>query len=79
MPAETLALVFTGFFATGLSHAADPPPDMDMLEFLGHFETADGRWLDPLTLGEHTVEPAKPAPQEKQPPPKEPQEEKRHD
>lgn len=79
MPVETLALVFTGFFAAGLSHAADPPPDMEMLEFLGRFETANGRWLDPLSLDERVAEPARTAPQEPRPQPKEPPEEKRHD
>ena len=80
MPAETLALVFTGFFASGLAQSADPPPDMEMLEFLGHFETAGGHWLDPMSLDEHVAEPAKAtAPQEPRPQPKAPQEEKRHD
>ncbi len=29
-----------------------PPPDMEMLEFLGTFETARGKAIDPLLLNE---------------------------
>jgi hypothetical protein len=79
MPAEALALVFSGFFAAGLSHATDPAPDMEMLEFLGRFETADGHWLDPLSLDERVAGPAKTAPQDPKSHPKAPPEEKRHD
>ena len=80
MPAEAFALVFAGFFATGLAQASDPPPDMEMLEFLGRYQTADGHWLDPMSLDERVAEPAKAAaPRQPPPQPKAPQEEKRHD
>lgn len=79
MPAETLALVFTGFFATGFSHATEPAPDMEMLEFLGRFETADGHWMDPLSLDDRVAEPARTTPQDPRPQPKAPPEEKRHE
>lgn len=29
---------------------AEPPPDMDFLEFLGSWQTRDGRWVDPLQV-----------------------------
>lgn len=47
MPAELCALLFTGLLATG---SAAEPADVEMLEFLGNFETQDGQWLDPLSL-----------------------------
>lgn len=49
MPAELCALLFTGLLATGSAQPAEPA-DMEMLEFLGNFETQDGQWLDPLSL-----------------------------
>jgi hypothetical protein len=30
--------------------ANDEPPSMELLEFLGSFETPEGEWLDPLML-----------------------------
>ena len=31
---------------------AEDPAFMELIEFIGSFETADGRWLDPLELEE---------------------------
>lgn len=31
--------------------AEDEVPSLELLEFLGSFETADGQWLDPTQLG----------------------------
>jgi hypothetical protein len=31
----------------------EDPPDLEMLEFLGTFETADGKMIDPLQFKEH--------------------------
>lgn len=45
------ALLFTGLLATGsAAKPAEQPADVEMLEFLGNFETQDGQWLDPLSL-----------------------------
>jgi len=65
MPAELCALLFTGLLATG---SANPPEaaDMEMLEFLGNFETRDGQWLDPLSLDDRAPEQPAPAREEKQ-------------
>lgn len=51
MPPEWLAVLFTGLLAAGTATAPEPA-DAELLEFLGSFETADTRWLDPLSLGE---------------------------
>jgi len=32
-------------------------PDADMLEFLGTYETSDGKWIDPTTLDDSAGEP----------------------
>jgi hypothetical protein len=46
------ALILVGIvLAPALGMAGDEtPPDMEMLEFLGGFETARGKPLDPLAL-----------------------------
>lgn len=49
MPAELCALLFTGLLASGSAKPAETA-DVEMLEFLGNFETQDGQWLDPLSL-----------------------------
>lgn len=38
--------------AAWLAAMAAAPPDPELLEFLGTFETADGEWVDPLALAE---------------------------
>ena len=52
MRAEPFALMLMAAgFAVGVAAKDAPePPSMDMLEFLGSFETAGGRFIDPLQL-----------------------------
>jgi hypothetical protein len=69
MPVDALTLLLTGLLAAGVEPAAGAPPDPELLEFLGSFETA-GRWLDPLVLDERERAEAAPEP---------PREENRHD
>jgi hypothetical protein len=58
VPAELATVILTSLFAAG----AAPPdlPEPEMLEFLGSFETADGKWLDPTILDEKAVDTAPP-------------------
>ena len=65
MPAELCALLFTGLLATGSVKPAEPT-DVEMLEFLGNFETRDGQWLDPLSLEDRDPAQSKPAHEETQ-------------
>jgi len=62
MRAEVLLLLLA-LLAVSLPSRAEEPeqdsdttasdlPDLDLLEFLGEFETADGQWLDPFELSE---------------------------
>lgn len=46
------SLALAGCMATSAGAAEDQasPPDDALLEFLGGFETADGEWVDPMTL-----------------------------
>jgi hypothetical protein len=76
MPPELCALLLTGLLAAGSSNPPPEPADkvhcanngawMEMLEFLGTFETRDGKWIDPLSLDDHEPEQPKPARAEKQ-------------
>jgi hypothetical protein len=76
MPSELCALLLSGLLATG---SVNPPPEpadkvhcanngawMEMLEFLGAFETQGGKWLDPLSLDDRVPEKLQPARVEKQ-------------
>ena len=47
--------------------AAGPPPaaDLEMLEFIGAFETRGGQWLDPLSLDDRDPEKPQPVREEK--------------
>lgn len=49
----------------GAGRAATPPrrtvPDPALLEYLGFFETADGRWIDPMSLATSPADPGPPA------------------
>ncbi len=44
--------------AAGAADKASPPPDPEMLEFLGTFETADGKGIDPFLLEKSPQQPA---------------------
>jgi hypothetical protein len=66
--------------AAGAAGKGAPPPDPELLEFLGTFETAGGKGIDPLLLEKEPRKPAaqngkgkrktapRKAPQEKTPP-----------
>ena len=48
-----LLLLMTGGAAVQAGEAGAPagdPPSMELLEFLGGFETPEGEWFDPLLL-----------------------------
>lgn len=60
MPPELCMLLLSGLLATGSANPPPEPADLEMLEFLGTFETQGGKWLDPLTLDDR--EPGKPKP-----------------
>jgi hypothetical protein len=64
VPVEIAAMILTSLLATG--SVPTDAPEVEMLEFLGGFETADGQWLDPLVLDEQTRDPP-PASEEDQP------------
>jgi hypothetical protein len=57
IPVE-LGLSLIVFVSTGIAVAeesadgSDEQPSMELLEFLGGFETPDGEWLDPLMLAD---------------------------
>jgi len=36
--------------ASAVSHDIEPSPDADFLEFLGSWQTEDGRWMDPFNM-----------------------------
>jgi len=65
MPPDLCALLLTGVLTAGNVHPPSEPADMEMLEFLGAFETRDGKWLDPLSLEDRDAEQAKPMREEK--------------
>jgi len=66
MPPDLYALLFTGLLAAGSGNPPPPEPaDLEMLEFLGSFETRDGKWVDPLSLNDREPEKTKPAREEK--------------
>ncbi|MEK7304281.1 MAG: hypothetical protein AAB406_00400 [Pseudomonadota bacterium] len=60
------AAAITGLLAAGSSNLPPEPADLEMLEFLGAFETQGGQWLDPLSLDDREPEKPKPAREEKQ-------------
>lgn len=68
MPVDTAAMVLSVVLVagtTGLSKAESP--DTELLEFLVHFESSDGQWLDPLTLDDEPAAPREPRDEEKHP------------
>jgi hypothetical protein len=55
MPVDTAAVLLTAVLAAGSAAPTEAePPDAELLEFLGAFETADGKWLDPLVLDDES-------------------------
>lgn len=68
MPGEALAMIFTAVLAAGTSPPPDrEPPDTELLEFLGTFESSDGKWMDPLTLKDVPDDPRETPREEKRP------------
>lgn len=65
MPPELCALLLTGLLAAGSTSPSPEPADLEMLEFLGAFETQGGKWLDPLSLDDHDPEKPQPVHEEK--------------
>ena len=65
MPAELSTLLFTGLLAAGSAMASTEATDMEMLEFLGAFETQGGHALDPLSLEDPEPEKLQPEHAEK--------------
>jgi hypothetical protein len=55
-------MILTSLLATGTAPADAPDPDL--LEFLGSFETRDGRWLDPTILDDNANDTPAPAREE---------------
>jgi len=41
-------MILTTILATSV--AGNETPEPDLIEFLGKFETSDGRWVDPTSL-----------------------------
>jgi len=48
VPAEIASMILTTILATSV--AGNETPEPDLIEFLGKFETSDGRWVDPTSL-----------------------------
>ena len=66
MPPELTGLLLSGLLAAGSGNALPEPADLEMLEFLGAFETKDGKWVDPVSLDDRAPEKPQPAREEKQ-------------
>jgi len=53
MPVKSLLLAFGCFiFTTANSAEETEVPDLEFLEFLGSFESPDGKWVDPMEIEE---------------------------
>ncbi len=48
MRVSWLALLLVLQLSAAYAEESNAPPDADLLEFLGEWETADGDWFDPL-------------------------------
>jgi len=47
---SAMLLALTAVTAKAEEPASDSTPNAEILEFLGEWETDDGRWFDPMTL-----------------------------
>lgn len=59
----SLLLLLSGSGALSAVEPNEPPgnpPSVELLEFLGGFETPEGEWFDPLLLVEQTQSQAEP-------------------
>ena len=53
MPVKSLLLAFGCFFLTTANATEETEvPDLEFLEFLGSFESPDGKWVDPMEIEE---------------------------
>ena len=50
MPADWLVMSFVVTIAFAEPEPVDPETDLELLEFLGSWETDDGEWIDPTML-----------------------------
>ena len=57
MPAKAMLTLLTSIFFSSLASMAiaedqteEEIPDIEFLEFLGSFETPNGKWLDPMEI-----------------------------
>lgn len=64
MPPELCMLLLTGLLAAGSTGSPPEPADMELLEYLGAFETQGGKWVDPLTLDDRKPENPEPVREE---------------
>lgn len=60
--ARLLPCLLGVLLATAVSAREAPPPNQELLEFLATFETAKGKYVDPLMLEELPRREKKPAP-----------------
>lgn len=49
------ALLVAGAVAEAASQGGGPPPDLELLEFLGGWQTEDGKTVDPFVLDEMPI------------------------
>lgn len=62
---ELTVYLLSGLLAADGAPAVPEPADMEVLEFLGTFETQGGQWVDPLSLDERMAVIPKPPREEK--------------
>ncbi len=61
MPVESLiiGLVVAVAMSEAEMEGSDPLPDVELLEFLGSWETASGEWMDPTVWAEEAEPPVR--------------------
>lgn len=64
MPPELGMLLFTSLLATA-GEQLPQATDLELLEFIGAFETRGGQWLDPLSLDDRDLKKPQPVREEK--------------
>lgn len=67
MPVESLVIGLVVAVATSEPQIveSDPLPEIELLEFLGSWETASGEWVDPTVWADEPEVPAEPLEEEK--------------
>ncbi|MCZ6575583.1 MAG: hypothetical protein O6950_03915 [Gammaproteobacteria bacterium] len=58
MPVESVIMGLLAIIAMAEPNPEEsaPPPDTELLEFLGSWETASGEWLDPAVFADDEAE-----------------------